>query len=257
MRHKVSYTAEQIREGVTLYFKVKSYRKAALTSGIPRSTLHGWVSKIGTRIVHGKRKHTLKSNPRFSHLVDAVKDALSRTPCCTAQTILRTTTSVYSTSTVYRAMKAAGYSCKNIHWRRSSTDPDARTKESFINHMRTVDVASWISLDEFSAISTDRPRQGWGKKGQKIYARLAPSRRHKSSGIVAIGAEGILACCVVKGAVNKSIFVDFMSSLSNGSTSIQGRTILMDNIAFHKSKEIIQLCDRIGVDIQFTPPYTP
>lgn len=124
--------------------------------------------------------------------------------------------------------------------------------------MMLIDTSSWISLDEFSAISTDRPhRGGWGKKGSKLYVRSAPAKRHKCSGIVAIGPEGLLACCIVKGAVNKAIFIEFMTQLTSELNSIKGRTIVMDNIAFHKSKEIVQLCNNCGVNIQLTPPYSP
>ena len=114
----------------------------------------------------------------------------------------------------------------------------------------------FISLDEFSAISSDRPRRGWSKRGCKLYIKVDPAKRQKASGIVAIGSEGIVACHVVSGAVNKLIFIEFIKGmLSDG--SLNGRTLLMDNVAFHKSKEIIQLCQEAGVNIQFTPPYSP
>ena len=77
-----------------------------------------------------------------------------------------------------------------------------------------------------------------------------------ASGIVAIGPEGLIACHVVPGAVNKSIFLDFIQSIVEGGR-LSNRTILMDNLCFHKSKEIVDICRTAGVHIQYTPPYSP
>lgn len=97
---------------------------------------------------------------------------------------------------------------------------------------------------------------GWSRRGRRIYVKCKPAKRHKLSGIAAIDSTGLLACLLVPGAVNKSIFVGFINDLLE-SRDLRGRTIICDNVAFHKSREIVQGCETAGVFIQFTPPYSP
>ena len=260
MPAKRVYTTEHIKEGIRAYYTLKSFRKASLFTNTPRSTLHDWVKKIGARMSSRIRRKEARRRGQRNNLVDIVTKIIKRSPYITASTIrlclAELSTTLPSLSTVYRAMKQSGFTNKHIHWMRSSNAKDPITKTQFIKSASEVDTSLLISLDEFSAISSDRPRRGWSKRGHKLYIKVEPAKRQKASGIVAIGPEGIFACHVVPGAVNKLIFIDFIKGmLADGSLS--GRTILMDNVAFHKSKEILQLCQDAGVNIEFTPPYSP
>ena len=258
MPAKRSYSVEQVKAGVRAYFSLKSFRKASTITNTPRSTIHGWVQRIGSRVQKRRRKLPIARKP--SPLWALVSKYVLEHPCTTASTIRRcvakTISPIPSLSTVYRSMKSAGFTNKDIHWRCSSTAKDPLTKAQFLELANSTGVHNFVSLDEFSAISTDRPRRGWCKRGRKLYIQSRPATRHKVSCIVAIGKEGVLACQVVKGAVNKLSFVEFMTTMLCGG-SLRGRTVLMDNVAFHKSVDILQLCADHGAHVAFTPPYSP
>ena len=258
MTAKKSYSVDEVKNGIRTYYRLSSFRKASLATLVPRSTIHGWVRQIGLRQQKSRKRWRRNRWSAFVDLVDDLSTAVRETPCTTAASIRKKLACDRrpSLSTIYRLLRRCGFTNKSIHWRRSSTAKDPLSKDSFIRSMRDVSCNDFVSLDEFSAISNDRPMKGWSQKGHKLYIKMKPAKRHKSSCIVAIGSDGVLACHVVKGAFNKVMFIEFMKEfIATG--HLRGKTLLMDNLSFHKSIEIMQMCDSAGLRVQLTPPYSP
>ena len=68
------YNSEQIKQAIKAYYEEKSLRKAAKKVCIPKSTIHVWVQRIGTRWID-KRRGSKKSNRKTKIARDVSNDA--------------------------------------------------------------------------------------------------------------------------------------------------------------------------------------
>ena len=66
----------------------------------------------------------------------------------------------------------------------------------------------------------------------------------------------LLSTFRVEGSCNKQVFMEWLKSSLLPSLE-QGVSLVMDNVAFHKSKEIIELVQSFFIKIIFLPPYSP
>lgn len=60
----------------------------------------------------------------------------------------------------------------------------------------------------------------------------------------------------IEGSCNKQIFIEWLKNALLPNLE-QGISIVMDNVAFHKSKDILELVTDKLMNIIFLPPYSP
>ena len=99
-------------------------------------------------------------------------------------------------------------------------------------------------------------RFGRARKGQQATIVRPTQRGRNVSLMVAVAREGIVATEVRLGAFNANLFVDFlMNSLI---PALDGpRTIVMDNVPFHKHVRVGEVLEEAGHTVLRLPPYTP
>ena len=74
--------------------------------------------------------------------------------------------------------------------------------------------------------------------------------------MVAVAREGIVATEVRLGAFNANYFVDFLTN--SLIPALDGpRTIVMDNVPFHKNIRVGEVLEEAGHTVLRLPPYTP
>jgi transposase len=99
-------------------------------------------------------------------------------------------------------------------------------------------------------------RFGRARRGERA-VRVRPTQRGRNvSVVVAVGREGIIASEVRLGAFNTDRFNTFLADtlLPN----LHGpRTIIMDNVPFHKSHEVQDTIENAGHICEYLPPYSP
>ena len=78
----------------------------------------------------------------------------------------------------------------------------------------------------------------------------------KYSMISAISRVGIVAMMYIELAVNKDVFSSFIKKLLLKHLK-PGYYLILDNVRFHKSKEIVDLIESKGAKAVFLPPYSP
>lgn len=98
------------------------------------------------------------------------------------------------------------------------------------------------------------------------YARVEGGQRAKmprpfDSGeqfsiIGAVSLTGIVAMMYVASAVNGNIFKAYIEQLLVPKLR-RGQFLILDNVSFHKSKELIELIEHTGAKVVFLPPYSP
>jgi transposase len=71
------------------------------------------------------------------------------------------------------------------------------------------------------------------------------------STMLAIDRKGIVATETIKGNFNSVSFAKFLTRVP------ENKKLVLDNVAFHKSKIVRSVADDRDIDLCFTPPYCP
>jgi putative transposase len=251
------YNASQVVTAIRAYYRCNSLRKAATETGVPKSTIHEWVSKIGHRSKGSIRKRRVcKKLDAISPLVEGF---LKIDPFHTLQSIQRAIQNSISLrvscTTIHRAIHATKHSYKKVSWR---TLPRDITQELAIFQKEYGDAVCSdrmvISLDETGFLTNYLPLRGYSMRGRRLRVCKEHPRRFRLTSIVAICKNSIVATDTFPGSANGKKFQDFISRVF---AKMPNSIVLMDNIAFHKSTEVRRLAEAHGIRLLFTPPYSP
>jgi len=92
--------------------------------------------------------------------------------------------------------------------------------------------------------------------GLRAVAPKPFDKGEKFSIISAISITGIVAMMYIASAVNTTIFKTFVTELLISKLK-PGQFIILDNVSFHKSPELINIIEATGAKLVFLPPYSP
>lgn len=233
----------------------RSLRTVAKLYRIGKSTLQRWVNARRTTCARLKRS----ASTTRQDVLNAVRTALTSNPFSTTATIVQylkaTLRFTISSSTASRVIKAAGFTKKKA-FRVSSTRPDTsrvlRFCSDYCDHRDHRD--DIICVDESCFYLGDHPRMGYAPKGTRLHVAASPMlRRKKFTLIMAVGRDGVVHYDVSECNCNKSRFIAFVNSIPRP----PGTVLLMDNVAFHRSKETQAALNAKGFRPLFIPPYSP
>jgi len=102
-------------------------------------------------------------------------------------------------------------------------------------------------------------RKGWAPKGITPVQTAKFQREGRIQILAAYSQKGIKLCRFLSGTVDKDIFEDFIDQLLHhcGKWPEPETVLIMDNVAFHYSDRVQQMCLEAGVKADFIAPYTP
>lgn len=241
---RVMYSLEFKARAVVHYCEfLRSLRKVSKRYGIGKSTLARWVQKWGKEPRQKRPKRTrAKTRTKILEFFEqnpfaSAKDAVEH---------LKDHGVHVSTSTVYRNLRANGYSYKLAQSTRSHVGE--RPEHPFFSFNDVY--SSSMSVDECSFSLTEPPRRGWSRKG----ARVKKGKAHKGkrlSLLMAIDCDGVVDHMTVTGGVNASKFVEFVDRLPCG------RPVILDNASIHKARVVKDAMARRHMLPLHPPPYSP
>ena len=258
----MTYSVHSVIDAIKHYFRVFSFRKVACLTSIPKSTIHYWVVRFHFAIIKSrdKRNHfrTTKIRKR-QELIRGIQTELALQPFHTLSSLKFTLGTTLSLASISRAVNDAGFSRKKASWKVVPKCLDSE-KHEFKNHIvRSIrDGKTIVALDETGFVSDLTPIMGYSPIGQRLKARKQlPSTRIRLSCCMAIDTSGNIEYEIKNGSYNGDSFHDFLQRIIPRSKSTLP-TLVLDNIAFHKSQKVRSLVQQKGfVDIAFTPPYSP
>jgi hypothetical protein len=102
-------------------------------------------------------------------------------------------------------------------------------------------------------------RTGWSPLGMTA-SQVTKFHRDKRLQILpAYAQDGIVLSRVFQGSAKPSIFEDFIEELlcHFGKWPEPKSVLVMDNVSFHHSDRIEQICSQAGVKLLYLPPYSP
>jgi transposase len=68
--------------------------------------------------------------------------------------------------------------------------------------------------------------------------------------------DGSTECVVFDGAVDKSIFCEYIDKILSPSLQ-KGDVVIMDNLSSHKNNKVLEIIEGKGARVLFLPPYSP
>lgn len=126
----------------------------------------------------------------------------------------------------------------------------------FLLCLEELEVDDLVFLDE-SGINIQMARNyGYAPVGQRLFAFKSGQYAKNYTVLGALTAEGMGALMTVNGGTSIEVFHAFVEQVLLP-TLRPGQTVVMDNLAAHKHPSIKKLLSEHGVDVLYTPPYSP
>lgn len=111
-----------------------------------------------------------------------------------------------------------------------------------------------VAIDETGFLSIEAPNRGYSKRGCRLRVSKQQRNRIHLSCVMAIDNRGGVKYAMKNASCNGWYFQQFVRSIGSHP---KGSTVVMDNIAFHKSSRVRHLLQRRGLKVMYTPPYSP
>lgn len=126
----------------------------------------------------------------------------------------------------------------------------------FLQQIEEVDVEDMVFLDE-SGINLHMAREyGYSPKGKRVFDHKSGQFKKNYTVIGALTKNGVDALMVVDGGTTKNVFQAYVKEVLLP-TLQEGQIIILDNLSAHKNPEIIEMLGEAGVEVIYTPPYSP
>lgn len=165
-----------------------------------------------------------------------------------------------SVTTVTRALDKHNMTLKIM--RRVAEQQKPELRHFYQYRLKTLGCRSYhlVFIDESGF---DKPgmyqRKGWAPKGITPVQKAKFQRGLRLQLLAAYTQKGVKLSRFLYGSVDKPIFEDFIEQLLRhcGRWPEPETVLIMDNVAFHYSDRIQQMCEDAGVKVDFLAPYTP
>lgn len=262
------YKSFEIRNALDAYTKNKSFRKAAKCTGISKTTIHRWYHSFHFLLMNRnkiqKRKKKRRLKTKFPNLQVFLKslfeDKTLRYYTLTIIQKLYKEENKPSVSWIAKTLKTLRISRRRFNITKVVSNNQERYMMQilqFNNRLQNLTNEQIVCIDETGFCNVGNVIYRYYPKG-KVPDEQNVVRREKRSVIMGIHpVYGIICPYSQKEAFNSTSFFLYLKdslipSLPNGV-----KAILMDNVAFHKTKLISNLLDQNGLEALFIPPYTP
>jgi transposase len=257
-----------IKRALQIYYKTKSFRKTAMLCKVGKSSVHRWWTTFHTLLFRQplqKRKY----KPR--------KEKYNQFPLL-LQNIFETTTLKYKTlksvqkaivssnqyvkipslSWIHRNLKKAKISRRRFNTVSIFNQRNHEEKlNAFFRQIQCYNNNEIVCVDETAFMNHNNTCYGYFTKGKRPIYTSQP-RRCKVNLIMAVHpVNGIVASKDYKHSINTETFIDFLMNYLLPNLPKDTKIILMDNVSFHHSKEVITYLKNNNLQPLFIPPYTP
>ena len=111
-------------------------------------------------------------------------------------------------------------------------------------------------LDECGVEHRLHQEYGRAPRGERLYAEVAGSRRHRTSLISASQNGRLVAPFVFEGSCNTEVVDTFFEKVLLPALP-KGSVIVLDNARFHQSRSTQKLVADAGCELLFLPTYSP
>jgi len=161
-------------------------------------------------------------------------------------------------STISRSLASAGWSKKAA--RRIAQEQNADLRDFYLHTISGFYLYQFIFIDESGC---DRRigfrRTGWSPLGTTPVKVTQFHRDQRYQILPAYSQDGIVLSRVFQGSTDGFVFEEFIEQLLPfcGRFPEPKSVLVMDNVSFHHTERVAQLCFDAGVKLVYLPPYSP
>lgn len=165
-----------------------------------------------------------------------------------------------SVTSITRALQANRMTWKTMRRVAQQQRPELRHFYQYRLKMAGCRSYHLVFIDE-SGI--DKPcvfrRKGWAKEGIAPVQKARFQREDRVQILAAYTQRGVKLARVFPGSTDKATFEDFIEQLLRhcGRWPEPETVLVMDNAGFHDAEKITQMCEDVGVKVEFLAPYSP
>lgn len=241
--------SDYVKHRAILHYKFieQSLRKVSAIYKIGKSTLARWLKQDGIQITRKKRMKIVQED-----LSKFVEQSLTKNSflTCTelSKLIKKELNKDVSKSSVWKFIKT-----NNMSYKRTKVYVSKQNTQIQINSFIEQYHNDVVSIDETFFYLYDYPKYGYSKKGTPLRRPYKDNpKKRKITLYMAISKENIIGYKISYTHGNSKDYIEFIKSLN-----LQNRTLLMDNVAFHKTKLFKELIINTNNKVLYTPPYSP
>ena len=262
------YDAYIIKKALQWYEKTQSFRKLSHIMNIGKSTLHRWwisYHKFLQRAPLQRRKRRCRYKTKYHELdifLPFIFSDKGFTPHCikdVQQRLVSISIQHPSHTTIWRYLKKNKITRKyrNIFKVNPYSDHDIKNKwTEFYNRIKNIPDDEIVCIDETAFCNHTAHVQFYLPKGVQVNNIIVP-RREKVSFVFCIDDRHIIHYASSMKAFSTTTFSSFFEDLIKNKLHERHKTIIMDNIAFHKSERVKAIAHKHKRNIIFIPPYSP
>lgn len=233
-----------------------SLRKVSKLYSVSKSSLHRWIQKDPRALAIAKQVSRRRRASAFSNVRHIIKEEVEANPFTTMDGLSRVLKErcglKLARTTVGRYRAACGFAWKKA-FRTVVPKHDPQRVRAFCEaHIGCRE--NLVCIDEACFYVGDHPKRGYSQRGQRLtIATSRTVRRRKFTLLMAVAQTGIVHYKILDHNCKKPDFVQFIGELNVR----PGAVLLMDNVAFHHSKETAAAVQNKGCTQLFIPPYSP
>lgn len=261
------YRASEIRKALDTYSRTRSFRKAERICGIGKSTIQRWWVSFHTMFIRHRQQRKKTKRCRKGKFIDleCILQRLFQSPKLEFLSLKQIQRKLPfeqppSLSWLFVALKKAKVSRRRFNTSKVCPKNFSQLKELYRDFQCSWDrlaPQNIVCLDETAFSNIGNSNYGYFFKGKQPEAFHVP-RREKYSVVMAIHpSKGVIAFTKQSKAFNKDSFLVFLTKELIPSLPKETKAILMDNVSFHHSKEVIATLEDRGLVPLFIPPYSP
>ena len=241
-----------------VYHYHRSLRLASKVTGIPKSTIQRW-EKCPSKERASKRK--LIESP----IIEIVKYFSLNKPYFVLDDIksqlyadMKIDCSIELIRSVMRKNMNLAYKKTKLAYYTNKQKLETETKNFVIDFKKLfLKKPLVVSFDEVGFSSRLQPLYKWSKKGKSdrvITPMITKNKQNQNKSVCAcITSEGTLDYEIQEKAFRTETFFKFFSSFDFPT----GTIVLIDNVSFHRSKNVKIHANEKGWNLLYTPPYSP
>lgn len=256
----MTYSIDLINAALN-YHKISklSSRKVAEIFGISKSILCYWLKELP--LIYSSVA-TNKSQNITVEMLNFVKNSLNHNPYQIQKVIQEKLNKKFnidiSIFTVRTILKIIKYTKKKVSRKLYNKDLKMHkyNRKEFKKKIKKIKKEDIICIDEVGVTRDTYCKNGYCHKSKRLqyFVDMAKLPKKRSI-IVAISNEKIVHYKVLTNKnANKKFFLEFIEELTQ---KVKNKKILMDNVNFHKGKEIIEAITKSNNEPLFIPPYSP
>lgn len=237
-------------------------------NGIPPSTVSSWIVAYHTNGDHvPARKPRVGKPPKLSPEDDAALKAwLDEDPMLPIHALRRKLLEQRGVDvcdeTVRKHTLGFFYTLKRVYFTHVNADRPATVEQRityatwYTEHELGDSIKKLLFLDETGFKIEMRTHYGRSPIGTIVRLRVPCIKSKNHTAMCALGYESVPHYKLLEGSGNTGNMVLFLNELFNKLPE-HGYTLIMDNVKFHHSAEVLALITARGHFYKFLPPYSP